>query len=230
MLNKSDLIRCFSKLGIELDKNVNLELKLENDMDMDSQEIIELLEIIKSEQNIQSDSIFINRNDSIGKIINKVNCLSQDCEFSRVDCIEVDTEPNTVLKRIWDFEQWETILPHINRIENIYCDNDYQEFFMEVKDFGNILKVKSSRILLDKCIYFYQPLPPVYLETHKGKWEFVRSKEGTTNIKLTHSWSIDKRSINKNINIINQELMEHAETTLLMWKEIFDGNKGKYNN
>lgn len=230
MFNLKSLINILNNLGIEIEGDDVAKLKLQDDLCIDSQEVVELLADINEMQGIETRQIYIRRSDTLEDIIEKVNCLSNHYDYSRTDTVIIACNVEDIKNAIWNVNKWEDLLSHIEKID-IICNNDiYQKFFMTVKNEKGLLKVQSNRVLVDKKIYFNQSIPPKYLSAHMGCWDFENKGENETIVKLSHQWSISDNAkeylsdmvIEDIPQVIDDELRKHAEKTLSMWKGIFD--------
>lgn len=237
---KSDfeiLINILEKLGIEVDEKINDDIMLEDDLFMDSQEIVELTEEVGNEFKISTKEIYIKRTDSLKDVVRKINCLTENYSNIIHNEIIINRDVITVRNAVWDLDKWEDILDHVSKVEILKKSNMLQSFNMSVKmsPDSELLTVESYRILVEGIIYFCQPIPPKYLRVHKGTWIFEEVPDGRTKIILSHMWepceyaeeifaSKDKEVIKSKIK---DSLEKHAVQTLEMWKGILDGdNRG----
>ncbi len=122
-------------------------------------------------------------------------------------------------------------MDHIKKFEVRYNDGQYQEFLMNVDTGKNQVSVRSIRRLEDNRIDFFQPEPPKYLEHHTGSWIIKGMGNNQTHITLIHRWDLKLDRMeeifgtndkNRVASIVNDQLHEHAITTLNQWKKIME--------
>lgn len=231
-------------MGVEYEKELSVDLIIGEDLEMDSQEIVELLCEFEDRFDVKLDDGVIKRNDTIGQVLKKVNnlLLPQESSInnrgvnpyahSRTDSIVINTTIEEMVEAIWNLYRWEERLDHIKSINVLYDDGYNQEFLMTVQNNNNCVKVRSIRRMNpNNTIEFFQPEPPIYLRHHTGSWAFLEV-DGQVKVTLKHEWNINEEkipalypgySLEETSEFIQQELLEHAEATLSMWKSILEG-------
>lgn len=237
--------KILDQISIDYDDSFNVHFTVGDDLEMDSQEIVELLCELETEYNLSLKDGFIKRTDNVETIIEKMNevllesdegsnHLSTPYEFTRIDTISIKTSISNMTEAIWDLGGWEEKLPHIKKIEILYDDNYNQEFYMTVQTDENkeAVKVRSIRRLINLHeIEFFQPQPPKYLLHHAGKWSFQSINNEQTEVILEHKWNVNKDTLvllypnlsyEQACEKIDYELFEHAQASLKLWKEVLE--------
>jgi hypothetical protein len=100
---------------------------------------------------------------------------------------------DTAYGALFRVADWPDRLPHVNAIEVLYDDGQYQEFWMTVQSDtgGEPLRVRSVRNCTVEQIEFFQPTPPAFLRHHGGIWRFRRIGERRTEVEVTHVWNLN---------------------------------------
>lgn len=110
-------------------------------------------------------------------------------------CVEAAVFPvgaDRAYAALFDLTQWERLLPHILKLDVVYDDGQYQEFWMtvEAENDGEPLTVRSVRNCTRGTIEFFQPEPPAFLRHHGGVWRFTAQGDGATEVQITHVWNL----------------------------------------
>jgi acyl carrier protein len=216
-------------MGIEIEE-LKLEQVLGDELEMDSQEIVELTCEIEEQHNLSLKDGEITRNSTIQEVLDLIAQKKSPFDYRRTDTVILPTTASNFSDALWKLEHWEELLPHIKKIEVLYDDGANQEFYMTVDTDGNPVKVRSIRRLRENVIEFFQPVPPKYLKHHGGCWILKQLENGMTKGTLVHNWNISEEGAKEffpNVPLeqlpkaIEDKLFEHAQASLRLWKNIF---------
>lgn len=99
----------------------------------------------------------------------------------------------TAYQVVFDVADWPNQLPHVQCIDVLYNDGQYQEFLMTVRSdtSGSPLTVRSVRNCRAGIIEFFQPEPPPFLAHHGGIWRFRQLPTGDTDVEVAHVWNLE---------------------------------------
>ncbi|MGA1840877.1 MAG: SRPBCC family protein [bacterium] len=164
--------------------------------------------------------------------MSNISYLLNHYDFNCKESLVIQRQRDVVYKAIWDFKAWPNILKLVKKIKTIYDDGTYQEFLMDVfNGEKGIIKVRSIRKCGEQEIDFFQPVPPVFLKYHAGKWIF-NSKEDSTKCELTcyHFWNLSPSAqeyyATDNHEFIEKKVSEflkdHAKKALISWKKYLE--------
>ncbi|MDT0306495.1 SRPBCC family protein [Streptomyces sp. DSM 44917] len=134
---------------------------------------------------------------------------------------------------LFDMRAWQDLLPHVQRIEVLHDDGQYQEFMMTVKSDtdGQPLTVRSIRNCRED-IEFFQPVPPRFLRHHGGIWRFHPQGPGETLVEVTHVWNLLPEVAaevyppgpeGSTEDQVERMLGNHSQLTLQGWQRVFSG-------
>lgn len=226
-----DIKELLEKIDVEFEGDLKGDLILDNDLGIDSQEIVELLCEIEETYNVHIAVGEILRTHNLNDVIDIINSYIPNYEFSRKDEIEINTTFSNMIESIWNLNRWEEKLSHIKKLDVLYDDDENQEFLMTVQTDQTPVKVRSIRRKRNGYIEFFQPEPPKYLKHHAGGWEFIDLGNNKLKIILEHKWNLNHEALPKlypNCGIdeveglIENELVEHAMASLNLWKNIVE--------
>lgn len=242
---KDGVIKAFLMLKIPFNI-LNDNAKLEDDLDMDSQELVELACAIETRLEIKLPGGFVQKDLNIGQLINKVNNFiqgekqkmdkskQQNFKFGFEESLIINAPTNDIYDALHDVSSWSKYLPHIKKIDITYDDGQYQEFYMEVlSENDKVLRVRSIRNCQKDLlsIDFFQPEPPKFLIHHAGSWRFKSIADNSCKVTVSHKWNLNEAQANKLFPAksgatteeqIEELLKSHSQTTLNSWKNIFE--------
>jgi acyl carrier protein/ribosome-associated toxin RatA of RatAB toxin-antitoxin module len=210
-------------------------LRLEADLGMDSQEIVDLTCEIERSFSIELGPKEFTRNMSladVAAIIERAsNPAAQESEEGLEESIVIAAEPDVVYGYLHRMADWPRLLPHVDDIRVIYDDGRYQEFTMAVQGAdGSPVHVRSVRRCESPNIAFFQPEPPVFLRRHRGGWRFEPLEDGSCRVVTFHRWILSDRAAElygpdpeTARERVRQLLTEHARLALVSWKSIIEG-------
>ena len=124
-----------------------------------------------------------------------------------------------------NMRDWPDYLPHVKKIDVLYDDGEFQEFYMDVLSENNILlNVRSVRKCVDaESIQFFQPKPPAFLKHHAGGWRFKAIDLKKCEVLTYHQWDLAEASVVANKAAeISHILSEHARLALSTWKKVIE--------
>lgn len=235
----SKILGAMQKLDIDT-TGLGPESKLGSDAGMDSQEIVELQELLANEFKIRLPANRLKKTSTLGDVMKLVReqmtistslqkgdgCVFR-CETSEV----IERNIDVVYSALFTLKDWDKLLPHVKGIEILYDDGQYQEFKMTVESAKGDIKVRSVR----RCegnteIDFFQPEPPVYLKHHSGGWRLQPISDQRCNVVTFHRWDLDEAVAAKMFNDaplgyaeqIENILWGHARFALECWKKILE--------
>ncbi len=224
-----------TRMGIKrYDINPNSRLG-EQEIGLDSQEIIEFTCMVEKNLDVKLPGICFTKNSTIGDVINRVQnsqaskYLKPSFEGKIEANLEISCTPEEAYRAIYEMHKWPEKLPHVKRIEILYNDGVYQEFLMDVESSNSeMIQVRSiRRCVPDEGIVFFQPTPPKFLKHHCGGWSFQKLATGCC-VKTWHQWNLEPQKAKElfptkdNISTndrISSLLLTHAELALSTWKE-----------
>jgi len=240
-MNFQSALSIFEIMDVETEK-ITANSRLGSNIGMDSQEIVELHTLLEQRYSICIPSNELSRDLSIQDLIDMVQKLQQTenkqaqseskqgFAFSCETKIEIERDVDTVFNRLYYVTEWPKVLPHVDRIDLLYGDKQYQEFIMTVQSDPGTLKVRSVRNCEPdkKQIRFFQPEPPKFLKHHAGGWKFIETQNGGCEVITYHNWNLNatiaaetfKKAENGYEKAIEKLMLEHAQYTLQNWKKI----------
>lgn len=209
--------------------------RLEDDLGMDSQEVIGLLDEIERACGVRLATHDINKHmtvlECLAVIARHQQAIPQrgeSFEFSLVEHETIHAELGLVYEGLQRAAEWGR-LPHITSIDILYDDGEYQEFLMGVRGAdGSAIKVRSIRRCQTRKIEFFQPEPPKFLKFHCGGWILAPISKDRTLVTTYHHWSLSADAAKLYPNgpdgmtdaKVERLLREHARFALNCWKEI----------
>lgn len=237
--------KMFDDLYINYPEDMNGTESLGGDIGLDSQEAVELKDLIEICYGIKLTT-GLNYNTTVQEINREIrekvseNLNRKDDFYSVVtNCVvTVNASVSEVFGYIWNYNSWPQYLSHVIETIPICEDADFQEFYMNIKDNekGEIRVRSIRRSLGEQIIDFYQPIPPADIKVLAGRWSLNEVDKNTTQIELTHKSTPDYeicstkyKTYNKSeINtIIRNWLHQHGKTTLQTWVGILGEGYGK---
>ncbi len=227
-------------MGIKC-SSLRFESKLgEQDIGLDSQEIVELTSLVEKQFSVKLPGVCFTKLSSMGDIIQRV----QDAQSTKSPKFEgkfeaglsVHCSAQEAYKAIYEMEKWPEKLPHVRRIETLYNDGIYQEFLMDVLSDTGLIHVRSiRRCVPEEGITFFQPSPPQFLKHHCGGWSFEERGSGCY-IKTWHQWNLKIEKAQELFppqegvttqDRVSQLLGAHADLALNTWKKILENAQWK---
>ncbi|MEW9532348.1 SRPBCC family protein [Microbispora sp. NPDC049125] len=114
-------------------------------------------------------------------------------DFRCVETLAIPRPVDRVYDALFRVTDWPRYLPHVEEIDVIYDDGQYQEFWMTVasETDGSPLRVRSIRNCRYRRIDFFQPLPPRFLRHHAGFWRFLPDSDGGCLVEVSHLWNLE---------------------------------------
>jgi acyl carrier protein len=235
----SKVLSAMQALDIETD-GLSSESRLGDDAGMDSQEIVELHELLATELKIRLPTNCLKKSSTLGDVVKLLGELATShsspreeggfafrCETSEVFERNVDV----VYNALFAMEEWDKLLPHVKAIETLYNDGKYQEFRMTVESAKGDIKVRSvRRCEASTAIDFFQPDPPAYLKHHAGGWRLTPIGDQRCNVVTFHHWNINDAVATDVFHDapsgyaeqIAEILLGHARYALKCWKQILE--------
>lgn len=234
-----------ASIDIDWEEGFNESSLIGDELGMDSQEIVELVCSLEERHGIEIKDGDIVRTDTLADIVFKVNALMETDKievaefevsnpylYSRKDSIYINSSEHEMMNSLWNLNGWEEKLPHIKKINVLYDDGYNQEFLMTVQTNDIPVTVRSIRRLAsNNVIEFFQPEPPAYLLHHAGSWLIENNPEGLL-VTLEHKWNVREQklpelypdlSYSDACKKIEDELFEHAQASLTLWKKVLEG-------
>lgn len=243
----SQVKNMFEELYINYPVDMDGTESLGGDLGLDSQEVIELKDLIEVCYGIQL-ATGLNYSTTVEEInreiIEKVtdNLDRKDSFYSVItNCmVTVNASVSQVFEYIWNYSKWPNYLPHVKETIPICEDETFQEFYMNLVDDekGEIRVRTIRRSKSGQIIDFYQPIPPADINVHAGRWTLTAVGKNTTQIELTHksipdydSCALKYKSYNKAEldTIIRNWLHQHGKLTLQTWLKILGEGYGENN-
>jgi len=235
----SNVLSALQALDVDTD-GLGLESGLGNDAGMDSQEIVELQELLATELKIRLPANSLKKSSTLGDVVKLLRELATNntspqeaggfafrCQTSEV----FECNINVVYNALFAMEEWDNLLPHVKAIETLYNDGKYQEFRMTVESAKGDISVRSvRRCEPSTAIDFFQPDPPAYLKHHAGGWRLTPVSDQRCNVVTFHHWNINDEVAAKVFNEtrsryaeqIAEILLGHARYALSCWKQILE--------
>jgi acyl carrier protein/ribosome-associated toxin RatA of RatAB toxin-antitoxin module len=230
--------------------DVTPQLRLRDDLGMDSAEIIDMICACESAYgvSIPDDGTLLSRLQRVCDVLDLVQvsggvlttadpavvtAMDQAPGFTDrcVQSIEIAAPLEVVYAALFDVAAWPQHLPHVHAIDLCYDDGRYQEFRMSVAS-GNeqLLHVRSIRNCRPKVIEFFQPEPPPYLRHHGGVWRFTATSSASTRIEVTHVWNLGdrlaeffpERDGRSGAQQVREVLAQHSNLALTRWKTVLE--------
>jgi aromatase len=84
-----------------------------------------------------------------------------------------------VAQAFWRAEEWPALTPHVVGIDFHFEDEHTQVLTMKVESRGNRAEFRTVRCRQGDRIYYFQPVPPPFLRSHQGYWEFSATEAGS---------------------------------------------------
>lgn len=162
--------------------------------------------------------------------IDRSDCFEHSCVEEAVFPAPIDRAYDA----LFDLTQWQRLLPHILKLDVVYDDGRYQEFYMTVASEAEgqpPLRVRSVRNCFDNAIEFFQPTPPKFLRHHGGIWRFTSLGENATHVEITHVWNLDDERAQELFppdgtatteDKVRATLAGHSRITLETWRTILE--------
>lgn len=167
------------------------------------------------------------------RTVDTSGCFDHSC----VQTLSFDCPPERVYDALFRVAEWPEHLPHVQKMDILYDDGQYQEFWMTVRSEtdGSPLKVRSIRNCRPGQIEFFQPVPPRFLRHHAGIWRFrAGDGEATCTVDVTHVWNLrpevaaevypdsPERSTGQQVEDM---LAGHSGTALRSWQRVLTGER-----
>ncbi|QHM73998.1 hypothetical protein [Mixta intestinalis] len=201
-LAKKDITNLFFELGLiqSVTDNINPSDSLRKKYDLDSQELMTLLDLVSSlainHSPLQEEEV-ITVDDLIRFLaVNRDDWLFNDVPYIMQGSVLLNKDVETVYSYIKDYRNWPGIINHVIKIDSEYDDGRLQTFSMYIDEFGSGKEyhVKSMRYLNSQAgiIDFAQPLPPEGFRCHKGGWRFISGNDNQTRLVSYHGFSLNK--------------------------------------
>ena len=217
--------------------NAHADAELEDELGMDSQEMVEFLTIFGKELGIPLNDDIVTKKMTVRQLAGKLDGSQsakpggEGAESSLTEETLIQASVQTVYERLLNVRDWPSLLPHVEQIDMVYDDGRYQEFYMSVKGTdGSAIKVRSVRKCEPGEILFFQPQPPVFLKTHNGGWQFSPTESGGCRVVTYHNWRLSEQAAviypddgHPTAQRVEALLREHARFALNSWKSIIEG-------
>lgn len=168
--------------------------------------------------------------------IKKMTKQASKFSHSFEEHIDISATPKDLYNALYQMRDWPKYLPHVKKIDVIFDDGQYQEFWMRVDSPKGELNVLSMRNCKNNKIIFYQPRPPDFLLHHAGCWNFIPLDNNKCRLKTFHTWDINQNvaaGLFPSKDYINTEkqieilLKDHAKFTIESWKKVFEEGRRK---
>ncbi|WP_316355596.1 hypothetical protein [Candidatus Neptunichlamydia sp. REUL1] len=207
----------------------------ENDVGLDSQEIVELVCMIDKKFKVNIPHQLLSKKSTVEDVMKAIQNAQEknandDVTGFQGECtasLFIDSPLESTYSAIFNMRDWPNKLPHVKEIDVLYDDGVYQEFLMHVASDSGLIKVRSvRRCIQNESVLFFQPDPPVFLKHHCGGWKFDPDGRGCL-VTTWHQWNIDSTGASSHFSIkketpvdnhIEQTLRSHAELALSTWK------------
>lgn len=234
-MNIAELKTILSVLDIEASE-LQLEARLGADLEMDSQEIVELRAEIDRRFNIKVPAKTLTKASSVQQVLDAATNARCD-EERRHRCesnLTIETSAEEAYAALHNLSQWTQHLPHVVAVEVLYDDGKFQEFNMDVASKTGLLCVRSVRrcVAATKEIEFFQPDPPNFLKQHSGGWRFLSLGADRCRVVTYHDWVVNRPAAAElyagteaeQDGAIHLQLLEHAKFALKCWKTVLEDN------
>lgn len=237
MLNESgiqraimDVANTLFELGVidSLNKNMEMDKDVRQELGLDSQELMTLVNIISS-LGLSADPIYENNVTTLSDLVDYLkehrdSWLHNDVPFVLQGSTIISQDIDTVFSYIRDYQKWPEVLAHVTKIEKDMDDGRLQSFIMHIEELGTKQDyfVKSWRYVNDehRIIDFSQPLPPKGFRCHKGGWRFQPLADGRTRLISYHGFSLhDDAQADYAITLIRK----HIHAALSTWARFGNG-------
>jgi acyl carrier protein len=212
--------------------------RLNEDLGMDSQEVVELCSAIESATGVTIPDRMIDRSATVGDVLALVGDAGRpsplvglfegmDGAFAEAHELraEIACSASAAYDALWGVASWPRLLPHVQAIEVLYDDGRFQEFIMEAHSERGLLRVRSVR-QGDPAegIRYFQPEPPPFLQHHAGGWVFRALGADRCQVTALHRWTLapggDQAEEAARVRAL---LAEHARLALETWKRVLEG-------
>lgn len=239
MAIKDDVLQVFHALHIN---TVHDGDRLGQHLGMDSQELVSLTCELESHFGVPVSENEIRQNMTVSEIVTlmagKLTCQQTETSWSPAareggltEQIVVNAPVPDVYQRLLRVQDWPLLLPHVDRIDVIYDDGRYQEFYMTVRSADSTtLSVRSIRRCSEAEILFFQPEPPTYLARHSGGWKFEPTGLQQCLVSTHHEWTLHDTAAAvfpetdqaTTAARVERVLRDHARLALSSWKSIIE--------
>lgn len=212
----------------------------EQGVGLDSQEIIELVCMLEKKFQVKLPHQVVTKKSRVADLVKAIQASqtqSAKAAFFAGMCqasLCMNVSPEKVYDSIFNMKDWPSKLPHVKKIEVLYDDGMYQEFFMHVASDKGLIKVRSiRRCTHNQSILFFQPIPPTFLKHHSGGWKFEPNDKGCL-VTTWHQWNINPPEAMSQFpsshemssaDKIKQVLLSHAELALSTWKKNLESDQ-----
>jgi acyl carrier protein len=238
MAMTQDVIEVFRAIHIE---TADAEDRLCHDLGMDSQELVSLACELERHFGVPVHESDVHSGMTVADVVTLMagkltarpsGQTSTPRQGSLVEQIVVHAPWAEVYDGLLHVEAWPSLLPHIDRIDVVYDDGRYQEFWMTVRSTdGSTIRVRSIRRCGDREILFFQPEPPRYLARHSGGWKFEPVGDRQSIVTTYHEWVLNDRvddvfpaTTDETTEAqVARVLRDHARLALGSWKSIIEG-------
>ena len=125
------------------------------------------------------------------RTVDAAGCFDHSC----VETLTIDCPVDRVYEALFRVAEWPVHLPHVQQIDVIYDDGQYQEFWITeaLETDGSPLRVRSVRNCRFRQIEFFQPQPQPFLRHHAGIWRFAPHGDDACALEVTHVWNLEPR-------------------------------------
>ncbi len=238
MAIKDEVVAVFGALHIN---TVHGPDTLDEGLGMDSQELVSLVCELERHFGVPVSEEEIRPNMTVsdvetlmsGKVASRAPDASAAAarEGSLTEQIVVNAPVGEVYQALLQVQDWPAQLPHVERIDVIYDDGRFQEFYMTVRSAdGHTIRVRSIRRCREGEILFFQPQPPAYLARHSGGWKFESKGLRQCVVTTYHEWTLNDTAADvfpatgsqTIAEQVERVLRDHARLALSSWKSIIE--------
>ncbi|MBZ4417197.1 phosphopantetheine-binding protein [Myxococcus sp. RHSTA-1-4] len=237
-MHYQNIVNALRELDIDTGA-LSLDSRLEADLGLDSQEIVELRAALDQRYRIQLPERELRKTSTLRDLIGWLEKLAPkeddpEREYSCEARAVIQRPRGDVYEALFRLEDWPRHLPHVLGVNVLYDDGRYQEFTMRVASKTSPLEVRSVRDCDGAArIDFFQPQPPPYLRHHSGGWRFEERADGSTEVHTFHRWRLNPgvaRELFPHTGVPVEEqvrdvLLEHARLALSLWKSHLESQR-----
>jgi len=219
---------------------VSEEARLDQDLGMDSREVIELCCALEEVTGVRLPDRAINRGATVREVLALLAGpadpppvevgLFEGMEAAFAHSFRLSAEMTcdaaVAYQALWEAQHWPRHLPHVRRIEVVYDDGRFQEFLMEVESERGLLRVRSVRQGSPSTgIRFFQPQPPAFLKHHAGGWLLRPLGPGRCALTALHCWNLPGATAHDaaESDRVRALLTDHARVAVETWKRALEG-------
>ncbi|HJX83893.1 MAG TPA: SRPBCC family protein [Candidatus Angelobacter sp.] len=234
---KVEVLKAFAALDID---DVREHAKLDDDLGMDSQDIISFRCELEQQLSATIPDGTITREMTVADVIKSVSVhvrkaangdTKTGMQGALQEEITIAAPMRIVYERLHKMEHWPAHLSHVKAIEVIYDDGHYQEFYMTILGANQSeVRVRSIRKCEERQISFFQLEPPPFLAHHNGSWTFLETGSEQCKVIAAHEWQLGVNAPSiypgdafcPTEKIVDEVLRQHARLTLESWKSIIE--------